>query len=336
MNGRERISAVLAGQPVDRLPAMPILHSGFASVLNVPLCAFFTDAGVMADVMIRGCRMFGFDGVQLSMGVTGEAEALGARTEQPADGAPLLRQHLLAELGDLPRLAAVDPAAGGRMPMFYRAVQQVVQTTGGDTFVLPTLRGPLLAASQLRGVQEILMDLLDSPDEAERVLDFTAATALRLGTWLLGSGAHGLLLGEATCSPNFISPRMYRRFVLPRHHELVRGLKAAGWQAVGLHICGDTRPILDDIASTGVDFLDIDYQVPAATALAHVAGRIALRGNLDPSADFRFGQADDVATKTRTLLHEARGQRWIMSSGCDIPPGTPAENIAAFAGALAR
>jgi uroporphyrinogen decarboxylase len=333
MNGRQRVAAVVAGQPVDRPPVMPILHSGYATALEVPLGGFYTSAAVMADVMVRGCRMFNFDGVQLSMGVTGEAEALGAAIQQPPDGAPLLRQSLLADLGNLSHLRTLDPTVGGRMPMFYEAVERTVSATRGETYVLATLRGPLLAASQLRGVQEILMDLLDQPDEAERILEFTQETALRLGRWLLGSGAHGLVLGEATCSPNFISPRFYRQFVLPRHRELVRGLKAAGWQAVGLHICGDTTPIIEDIVSTGVDFLDIDYQVPAARAIGLARNRIALRGNLDPSADFRFGQPAEIQAKTQTLLQDVQGARWIMSSGCDIPPGTPAENMAAFAAA---
>jgi uroporphyrinogen decarboxylase len=333
LTGRERIQKVLAGQTVDQLPTLPIVHTGLATMFGVPLGRFLTQADVMAEVMVRGCSEFGLDGVQLSVGVTGEAEALGAAVEQPADGGPVLRQHLLADPGNLAVLRRADPTTGGRMPMFYRAVETVVRRTGHRAFVLPTLRGPLLAASQLRGVQEILMDMMDQPHEVERVLDFTAETALRLGRWLLQSGAHGLLLGEATCSPNFISPAFYRRFVLPRHRQLVAALKAVGWPAVGLHICGDTMALLEDIISTGVDFIDVDYQVPATGALALVRNRTALRGNLDPSADFRFGRPDDLRAKTLRLCQEAVNARWILSSGCDIPPGTPAENLAAFAAA---
>lgn len=335
MTGRQRVQNVLRGAPVDRAPMLPIVHTGLASVFGVPLGQFLTHAEIMAQVMVDGCRRFGLDGVQLSMGVTGEAEALGASVEQPTDGGPVLKQHLLADLGNLAALRRVDPTMGGRMPMFYAAVERVVSEIGDEAFVLPTLRGPLLAASQLRGVQEILMDMLDQPQTVERVLDFTAETALRLGRWLLASGAHGLALGEATCSPNFISPSFYRRFVLPRHRQLVRDLKAAGWGAVGLHICGDTTAIIEDIIPTGVDFMDLDYQVPAEKALALVRDRIAVRGNLDPSADFRFGQAEQMRAKVIALRHQVIGSRWILSSGCDIPPGTPAENLAAFAQAAA-
>lgn len=70
-------------------------------------------------------------------------------------------------------------------------------------------------------------------------------------------------------------------------------------------------------------------------ALALVRDHIAVRGNLDPSADFRFGQADALRAKMIALRHQVVGSRWILSSGCDIPPGTPAENLAAFSEATA-
>lgn len=290
----------------------------------------------MADVITRGYRTFGYDGVQLSMGVTGEVEALGARVEQPADAAPVLREHLLPDVGDLRVLDLLrdrDPTTGGRMPLYFEAVARTVEAIGSEAFVLSMLRGPLLAASQLCGVEPLLIAMLTAPEAVASVLDFTTDIALRLGKWLLVSGAHGLALGEATCSPNFISPKMYRSLVQPRHTWLVGQLKQAGWDVVGLHICGNIVPIVDDIIGTGVDFLDVDYQVSAATALDLSQGRVALRGNLDPSSVFRFGTAERVRIETETLCQTVGGHTgWVMSSGCDIPPGTPMENIAAFVG----
>ena len=330
MTGLERVSGVLSGRPADRAPVVPILHSGLAPLARVPLGRFLTDAHTMARVIVDGYHRFGYDGVQLSLGVTGEAEALGARVDQPDDASPVLRQHLLADDADLDALRGRDPCTGGRMPMFADAVQQVVETIGAEAFVLATLRGPLLTASQLRGVEDLLVDMIERPDAVARVLDFTTEVAVRLGRRWLDTGAHGVLLGEATCSPNFISPALYRDLVHPHHQRLVSELKRAGWQAVGLHICGGTLPIIDDVVATGVDFMDVDYQVPAGDALARVGGRMALRGNLDPSALFRFGTPDDIRTATADLCAAVRDARWITSSGCDIPPGTPAENIAAF------
>jgi len=331
MTGRERVARILAGQSVDRLPVLPILHTGFATILGVSLGDFFSSAETMARVMVEGCREFGFDGVQLSSGVTAEAEAFGARVEQPADGPPILREYLLADLRRLDALRAIDPSQGGRMPLFFEAVARVVSSLGDEGFVLATLRGPLLAAAQLRGIKQILLDTVDHPREVEAILDFTAETALHLGKQLLASGAHGLILGEATCSPNFISPALYRRLVLPRHRALIGRLKEAGWQAVGIHICGDTTPIIEDIVSTGADFMDVDYQISPEAALARAGGRIAQRGNLDPASLLRFGTPKAIEAATAALRASVTGTRWILSTGCDIPPATPAANVRAFA-----
>ncbi len=330
MTGLERVQSVLGGRPPDHLPVLPMLHTGLAGIFGVSLGEFFTSAATMARVMIAGQRRFRFDGVQLTLGVAGEAEALGALTDQPPDGAPILREYLLANSEALEALRQRDPAAGGRMPLFFEAVSRVVEAIGRDTFVLATMRGPLLIASQLRKPETLLVDLLESPEDAGRILDFSVEVALRLARPLRATGAHGILLGEATCSPSFISPALYRQIILPRHRRLVAQLKAMGWTCVGLHVCGNITAILDDLVTTGVDFFDVDYQVDAVQAARHVAGRVALRGNLDPSADFRFGSVEKIKASTRALCKSVAGTRWIAGSGCDIPAGTPAENIAAF------
>jgi uroporphyrinogen decarboxylase len=331
MDAKRLILHVLDGGRPQRPPLMPIIHTAFSRIQGVPLGAYFTDAQVMADVIVEGYRQFGFDGVQLTMGVAGEAEALGCLVEQPADGAPLVKSHSLRDPATLDSLRQLDPAAGGRMPLYHAAVREVVRQIGQEAFVLSTLRGPLNIASQLRGVEDVLIDMIENPDDLERILDFTSETAIRCSRASLETGAHGVIFGEATCSPNFISPAMYRRFVHPRHVQLVSELRRMGWRHVGLHVCGNILPILEDLISTGVDLLDVDYQVAAGEAVGRAAGRVTLRGNLDPVRDLLQSTPEGVRAKSRALLAEVTHQRWILSSGCDIPPGTPAENLAALA-----
>jgi MtaA/CmuA family methyltransferase len=216
------------------------------------------------------------------------------------------------------------------MPMYHAAVAETVARIGGEAFVLSMLRGPLNIASQLRGVEQVLMDMMVDPEGLERILDFTTEAAVRCSKASLEAGAHGLAFGEATCSPNFISPDMYRQFVQPRHARLIGELRRMGWRFVGLHVCGAILPILEDLIATGADFIDVDYQVPAGDAVARAGRRIAMRGNLDPVADFLRGAPDALERKVAALRSAAADARWILSSGCDIPPGTPAANLAAF------
>lgn len=332
ITGKERMLRVFSGQPVDRAPLLPVMHTCLPGLQGVSLRDYLTSSETMARVTVEGFRRFHLDGVQMTLGVTAEAQALGAPIEQPENALPHLQRFLLEdnlEEMNFPEAAGLEES--GRLPLFFEAVRRVAGQIGGEGFVLGTLRGPMLLASQLRGEQQLLMDLLLEPEGAGRLLDFCAGIVERLGRWFLASGADGLVLGEAPCSPNFIAPDTYRQCVAPRHRRLIAALKSAGWKAVGLHICGDIRPIIPDILATGADFFDVDHAVSVKDANQMVQNRAVMRGNLDPAGALRFGTPDDVRSRMRALREETAGNRWILSSGCDIPPGAPDANLAAMA-----
>ena len=329
MNGHNRVAAALKGGIRDVPPTLPILHAGLAALGGVPLGRYFNCPDTMAQVTVDGWRRFGFDGVQMTMGVTGEAEGLGATVIQPEDGLPKLETFPLAQSLDPAPLRDRNICTGGRIPHHFDAVSQAVSRIGSEAFVLATLRGPMLLATQLRGPEQFLMDLLVDPEGASELLAFAVDVVTTLGRHFVKTGAAGVVLGEAPCSPGFISPDMYKTFVFPLHCQVVQSLKQAGWGSVGLHVCGNIESTIDWLANTGADFLDVDCQTPMQSALG-VTDRVTVRGNLDPASVFRLGTPASITEAVQGLIRQVCGHRWILSSGCDISPGTPAENLDAF------
>ena len=58
---------------------------------------------------------------------------------------------------------------------------------------------------------------------------------------------------------------------------------------------------------------------------------IVVMGNIDPAAVLRMGTPESVREETLSLLEKcASYPNFVLSSGCDIPPKTPWENINAF------
>ena len=58
---------------------------------------------------------------------------------------------------------------------------------------------------------------------------------------------------------------------------------------------------------------------------------ILVMGNIDPVSVLRHGDPKKVSEETRALLEKcARYPNFVISSGCDMPPMTPWENIDAF------
>lgn len=329
--GLERVRATLNGKQADRVPICPILHTMSTRLVGRSIGEYATDPRIMAECVLAAYRAFGYDGIQLSLGVAAEAEALGSRTRQPEDGLPAVIAPLIQEPADLAHLRLPDPQRDGKLGMFAQAVADVCAAVGNEAWVIATIRGPLLMATQLRGIEQLLIDLIEQPAWVQELFAFTTQVGLAFGRALLQTGAHAIAIGEATSSPDFISPAMYRQHVAAHQRRLVEGLHAAGCEATILHICGRTESIIPDVAATGTDVMDIDWQVDPVRALELAGPRMALRGNIDPVSVLLDGTPELVEQRVEQLLTRMAGRgRLLLSSGCDVPPNTPPDNIRAL------
>ena len=99
------------------------------------------------------------------------------------------------------------------------------------------------------------------------------------------------------------------------------------------HNCGDNVPVmLDSILSTGSaayhfgNSVDLEKDI-----ILKVSSDVVIMGNIDPAGVLRMGTPESVRNKTLELLEKcSKYSNFVLSSGCDIPPMTPWENIDAF------
>jgi uroporphyrinogen-III decarboxylase len=123
---------------------------------------------------------------------------------------------------------------------------------------------------------------------------------------------------------------MYERFALPYEKRAVEEAHRLGLP-YALHICGDTTRILEAMAGTGTDCLELDYKTDTAAAFAALRDRVTLIGNIDPSGVLRWGDVPRVERETRALCRAfADTPRFILNAGCAIPQGTPPDNLRAL------
>ena len=82
---------------------------------------------------------------------------------------------------------------------------------------------------------------------------------------------------------------------------------------------------------TGAECIEIDSMVPMALAKEAAAGRCAVEGNVSTIEAFYQGTAEDV-TKEANAIIDLFGNRGglILSSACEIPRHTRAENVRAL------
>ncbi len=328
MTPRERVLAHLNGQPVDRLPFMPITMQFAADLIGARYLDYETDHRVLVEGQIRTAEEFGFDYVNTMSDPGREAADCGAKLEyfdhQPA--AIIEETPLLADRISLARLKVPDPLGGGRMHNGIQAVACLREQIGRELLVEGWIEGPCAEAADLRGLNNLMLDFFDDPGFVHDLFGYCLELGLRFAKAQLEAGADLIGIGDAAAS--LIGPALYEEFVWPYEKRLVDGIRALGGRA-RLHICGNTRFCLGGMGRLGCSIVDLDWLSPVAEGRQQMGPDQILLGNLDPVAVLRNGSPDSIAAATANC-HRAAGARFIVGAGCEVPRDTPPANLLAL------
>jgi MtaA/CmuA family methyltransferase len=328
MTGRERILTVLQGQRADRLATMPITMMFAADVLGVKYGAYARDFRILADAQVKTAEMFGFDYVSAISDPAREAADAGAAIQWYDDQPPAIveAEALLADKTALGRIEAHDPVPGGRMEDRLRGIERLRQRVGGELLVEGWVEGPCAEAADLRGINRLMTDFTDDPEFVHVLFELNAVRAARFAELQIEAGADIIGIGDAAAS--LVGPRIYKEFVWPWEKKLVDAIHARGGR-VRLHICGNTRRILDGMGALGCELVDLDFPVPMDEARAKMGPQQTLAGNLNPVRDLRDGVPESITQALETRLAQA-GPRWIVAAGCEIVRDTAHNNVHAL------
>lgn len=327
MTGRERILALIAGQPVDRLPLMPITMMFATSRLGIPYRKYVTDYRTLAEVQLRTAEEFHFDHVSVISDPAREATDLGGAIEWFDDQPPAVNesQAILADKATLAGLRFPDPTIG-RMGDRVAGVAALAKGAAGQLAVEGWVEGPCAMSADLRGVNTLMLDFYDDTAFVHDLFTFCVEMELRFARAQLQAGADFIGVGDAAAS--LIGPRFYHEFVLPYEIKLIDGIHQMNGR-VRLHICGSTSKLVSGMAQTRSEIVDLDFLTPLEVARAAMPAPQVLLGNIDPVRVLRDGTPESV-TEALAQCHRQAGDPWIVGAGCEVPPATPDENVFAL------
>jgi len=199
----------------------------------------------------------------------------------------------------------------------------------GDTVpVFAFVPGPFTTASMLTGLDEFLTDLVLSPDRASALLDLASRASVPLFDALMVAGALPVIV-EPLASGSVISRETFVEFVLPRLRWEVDYLHRFDLDVL-LHVCGETAREVEALGDTGADLLSLD-RIELDRASEAVGSRCRLVGNVATTVlleGSRRDVRDEVERAVRLGRDNPKG--FVVSTGCEVPPGTPDENVKAF------
>jgi MtaA/CmuA family methyltransferase len=326
MTPKERIQATLRGQPADRPAVTPIFMSWAAGFIGRTYRDYYLDGDVLAEAQLAVTKAFNLDQVSAISDPWREASAYGMEFDYPEHGVGRPRNVLIRSPQDISRVRPFAIEEAERPAQRIASVRKMAKAVGRTHSVLGWVEGPLAVYADLRGVESMFLDLIDTPQMYLTAAEIIIDNQVRFARAQVAAGADMVGVGDSVAS--LISPPMYQQFVLPFEKRLFDAIHAAG-AAVKLHVCGDIGNSIRFMAQTGCDIIDVDWMVALDEARAAVGPDVTLAGNFDPSAVLLQGTPQEVAAAAGQNI-QMGGQRFILQPGCEVPPGTPEANIRAF------
>jgi uroporphyrinogen decarboxylase len=321
------LRAIVESSP-SRL-AMPIGAYAGLALTGGTVRDVLTDPAAQAAAVLALNERLGTPFLLTAMDLSAEAEAFGSEVRLTDDAMPALIGRLVTTGADIERLAV--PAPGDGRTRVHLDAAALLVAASPRTPVLGGLIGPFSLAARLFGVAETLEATLSEPavilSLLERVTPFLIGYALEFRRL----GAAGVVMAEPVAG--LLSPRGLARFSTPFVKRVVDAAQDPTF-AIVLHNCGAKIVHLDRILESGAEIYHFGAPMDLPAALARVHGRVVICGNLDPTF-IHAGPPSAVRAEARRLLDATAANRaFVLSSGCDLPPGTPLENVEALCDAV--
>ncbi len=165
--------------------------------------------------------------VPIFMSISFEPSLFGVPIVYSTEHEPLFTSDgaVIKDKKDLVKLKGIDFFNSGLMPLAHRFYNEISKLTPKDYLVIfpKCCRGPFGVACAIRGMQNLLIDMIEDPDFVHKLMNFI--TNERIGytkqrrKFLNKVEVESTLLNDEASS-SIISPKFYEEFCLPYEDKL--------------------------------------------------------------------------------------------------------------------
>lgn len=310
--------------------AIPIMTHPGIEYIHKTVRDAVTNGQVHYEAIQALCDKYPSAAATVIMDLTVEAEAFGAEIVFPENEVPSVSGRLLADEAAIESLE-VPALNKGRIPQYLKANMLAARNIN-DRPVLAGCIGPYSLAGRLYDMSEMMMLLYINPEAAFTLLRKCTDFILRYCMALKATGVNGVMMAEPAAG--LLSNDDCLQYSSVFIKEIVDAVQDENFSVV-LHNCGNTGHCTAAMVHTGAAAYHFGNKIDMMEALKEVPADALAMGNLDPVSLFKMATPEKMKAETLQLLEAtANYPNFVLSSGCDTPPHTPAENIEAFFDAL--
>lgn len=305
---------------------MPVLSFPGALMIGHTVDEMVKDGHLQALCMKAVADRFDTGAAFSLMDLSVEAEAFGCNVVYSEEEVPTVRGILIHDEDEAENLKVPEVGAG-RTGACVEGIREAC-TLITDRPVLVGMIGPFSLTGRLTDMTEIMYLCFDEPDMVECLLEKATEFLVRYALAFKEAGANGICMAEPAAG--LLSPQLFDDFSKPYVKRIREAVEDDGF-IVLYHNCGNIKPMLSNVKEVGACAYSIGNSIDLEAALQVLPREAMVIGNIDPAGVIRGGTPDLVRKETLALLERCgKYDNFVLSSGCDIPPMSPIENIQAM------
>jgi MtaA/CmuA family methyltransferase len=324
MTGKELIKKTFKLEPTDVIPWVPFVGVHGASLIGVNATQFLHSADNIVDGISKAVELYHPDGIPVLFDLQLEAELLGCKLNWADENPPAVISHPLLEGKTIEDLL-VPEKHEGRLPVVMDATLRL-RAKYPDLALYGLIAGPFTLALHLLGT-DIFMKLFEEPEYVTRLFAFCKRVANRMADYYIEAGCDVIAVVDPMTSQ--IDPATFEMFVSPPMTEIFEHIREKGALS-SFFVCGHAQQNIEVMCRCKPDNVSIDENIPLDyvkdIALGH---NISFGGNLQLTVVLLMGTPEDAAFNALDCIELGGNRGFILSPGCDLPMGTPSENLIA-------
>ncbi|MGI6582665.1 MAG: uroporphyrinogen decarboxylase family protein [bacterium] len=315
----------------SRKKPIPLLSSPSIQLMGISVKELISDSQLQAKGMQLVAQRVDTAASVSLMDLSVEAECFGSEIRTSDDEVPTVVGSIVVDKEQAKALQ-VPAISTGRAQIYLDAIEKAVKLIQ-DRPVFAGVIGPFSLASRLIGVSDTFVYCYEEPDIVHIVLEKCTVYLKQYIQAYRQIGANGVVVAEPLAG--LLSPALAKEFSANYMKRIVDDVQDEHFIVV-YHNCGSsTIKTIDSILEIGAPVLHFGNSISMRDMLKYIPGDVLVLGNIDPAGEFRNGTPASIRSATLQVLEECSPYpNFVISSGCDIPPLSPWENIEAFFAAI--
>ncbi len=310
--------------------AIPVMTYPGLALAGETLTGLIGDGEVQARCVKALAARYPSAAAVTVMDLSMEAEAFGSAIRFSDTEVPTVTGHVVVTLDDARALPV--PAIGAARTGVPLKAAEILAREIDDRPVFGGIIGPVSLTCRLMEMTPMMMAMRRSPETLSTVLGKATEFLSSFAKAFKAAGANGVVIAEPVAG--LLSPKQCDEYSSRWVKAIVDAVQDEGFLVV-LHNCGSTVPLVPSMVSTGAGAFHFGNAVAMTEILPQIPPDRLACGNINPSGTFRIGTPEQMEAEVSELLASMEPYpNFVLSSGCDIPPGTPVENVDAFFRAL--